>query len=279
MGIVGVVRDMRQIKKLIGELSDFREATLYMLNDLEKTRLELEREEKKLELIVTEIGAYLCLIDNNMRIAWANKPFEDRFGKINSFIEPNCHNIFGCGEVPPEDCTASRVFKTGKIQETKRLVIGKDNEKGYYHFIASPIKDTQGNVIQVLELMQDITRMWQMEHQKEIIYNINKIITSGLMPEMFKAISNELKRIIDFDRISIALVNEKTQRFEVLAVDQPADYTAINEGDWFPKEGSLLERVTFTGKPFIVRDTSKSSFWSDQMLIKEGIKIQAGVPP
>lgn len=278
LGIVGVARDMRQIKKLIGELSDFREATLYMLSDLEKTRLELEREEKKLELIVTEIGAYLCLIDNNMRIAWANKPFEDRFGKINSFLVPNCHSIFGCGEVPPEDCTANRVFKTGKIQETKRLVIGKDNEKRYYHFIGSPIKDNQGNIVQVLELIQDITKMWQMEHQKEIIYNINKIITSGLMPEMFKAISNELKRIIDFDRISIALLDEKTQGFEVLAVDKPYDYTAINEGDWFPKEGSLLEQVTFTGKPFIVKDTSKSSFWSDQMLIKEGIKSRLGFP-
>ena len=278
LGIVGVARDMRQIKKLIGELSDFREATLYMLSDLEKTRFELEREEKKLELIVTEIGAYLCLIDDNMRIAWANKPFEDRFGKINSFIAPDCHSIFGCGEEPPEDCTANRVFKTGKIQETKRLVIGKDNEKKYYHFIGSPIKDNQGNIIQVLELIQDITKMWQMEHQKEIIYNINKIITSGLMPEMFKAIRNEIKRIIDFDRISIALLDEKTQRFEVFAVDKPDGYTAINEGDWFPKEGSLLEQVTFTGKPFIVRDTSKSSFWSDQMLIEEGIKSRLGFP-
>lgn len=278
LGIVGVARDMRQTKKLIGELSDFREATLYMLNDLEKTRFELEREEKKLELIVTEIGAYLCLIDSNMRITWANKPFEGRFGKINSFIVPSCHSILGCGETPSEDCTASRVFKTGKIEETKRLVIGKNNEKRHYHFIGSPIKDSQGNIIQVLELIQDITRIWQMEQQKEIIYNINKIITSGLMPEMFKAISNELKRIVAFDRISIALLDEKTQRLEVLAVDKSDDYTAINEGDWFPKEGSLLEQVTFIGKPFIVRDTSKSAFWSDQMLLKEGIKSRLSFP-
>ena len=46
LGIVGVARDMRQIKKLIGELSDFREATLYMLSDLEKTRFELERKRR-----------------------------------------------------------------------------------------------------------------------------------------------------------------------------------------------------------------------------------------
>lgn len=249
-----------------------------MLSDLEKTRFELEREEKKLELIVTEVGAYLCLIDENMKITWANKPFEDQFGKINNFTIPDYHSIFGCGEESPDDCTASRVFKTGKIQETKKLVVGKDNEKKYYHFIGSPIKDNQGNIIQVLELIQDITKMWHMEHQKEIIYNINKIITSGLMPEMFKAIRNEIKRIIDFDRISIALLDKRTQRFEVFAVDKPDGYTAINEGDWFPKEGSLLEQVTFTGRPFIVRDTSKSAFWSDQMLINEGIKSRLGFP-
>lgn len=278
VGIVGVARDMRQTKKLISELSDFREATLYMLSDLEKTRTELEREEKKLEAIVTGVDAYLCLIDGDMKITWGNKPFEKQFGRINGFKEVTCNNIFGCGDLPPEDCTAKRVFKSGKTQETKRLVIGKDNEKKYYHFIGSPIKDGKGNITHVLELIQDITKMWQMEHQKEIIYNINKIITSGLMSDMFKAISNELKRIIEFDRISIALLDEKTQKFEVVAIDKSYESTAINEGDWFPKEGSLLEQVTFNGKPFIVRDTSKSNFWSDQVLLKEGVKSRLGFP-
>lgn len=278
VGIVGVARDMRQTKKLINELSDFREGTLYMLNDLEETRAELEREEKKLEVIVTGIGAYLCLIDRDMKITWGNKPFEKQFGKVNGFKENACNKIFGCGDVPPEGCATKRVFKSGKIEETKRLVSGKDNEKKYYHFIGSPIKDDQGNITHVLELVQDITKMWQMEHQKEIVYNINKIIASGLMSDMFKSISNELKRIIEFDRISIALLDEKTQNFEVVAIDKSYDCTTINEGDWFPTEGSLLEQVTFTGRPFIVRDTSKSTFWSDQLLLKEGVKSRLGFP-
>jgi len=278
IGIVGVARDMRQTKKLISELSDFREATLYMLNDLEKTRVELESEQKKLELIVTGVGAYLCLIDKDMKITWGNKPFEKQFGKVNGFKENACNKIFGCGDVPPEDCATKRVFKSGKIEETKRLVIGKDNEKKYYHFIGSPIKDDHGNITHVLELVQDITKIWQMEHQKEIVYNINKIITSGLMSDMFKSISNELKRIIEFDRISIALLDEKTQNFEVVAIDKSYDCTTINEGDWFPTEGSLLEQVSFTGRPFIVRDTSKSTFWSDQLLLKEGVKSRLGFP-
>ncbi|KHE92253.1 MAG: PAS domain S-box protein [Candidatus Scalindua rubra] len=276
--VVGVARDMRQTKKLISELSDFKEATIYMLGDLEKARVELEREEKKLEMIVTGVGAYLCLIDREMQITWGNKPFETQFGMINCFKNDACNKIFGCGNAPPEDCTTKRVFKSGKIEETKRLVIGKKNEKKYYHFIGSPIKNDQGEITHVLELVQDITKMWQMEHQKEIVYNINKIITSGLMSDMFRSISNELKRIIEFDRISISFFDEKTERFEVLAVDKSYDYTSINEGDWFPREGSLLEQVTFTGSPFIVKDTSKSTFWSDQTLLKEGVKSRLGFP-
>lgn len=134
VGVVGVARDMRHTKKLISELSDFREATLYMLNDLEKTRVELEREEKKLDMIVTGVGAYLCLIDRDMKITWGNKPFEKQFGRVNGFKEDACNKIFGCGDVPPEDCTTKRVFKSGKIEETKRLVIGKDNEKKILSF-------------------------------------------------------------------------------------------------------------------------------------------------
>ncbi|GAX59154.1 signal transduction histidine kinase [Candidatus Scalindua japonica] len=276
--IVGVARDMRQTKKLISELSDFKEATLYMLGDLEKARIELEKEEKKLDMIVTGVGAYLCLIDREMKITWGNKPFELQFGIVNDLQKDACNKIFGCGNVPPEDCTTKRVFKSGKIEETKRLVVDRDNEKKYYHFLGSPIKDDQGNITHVLELVQDITKMWQMEHQKEIIYNINRIITSGLMSDVFTSISNELKRIIEFDRISISLLDEKTEKFEVVAVDKSYDSTAINEGDWFPREGSLLDQVTFTGSPFIVKDTSRSTFWSDHLLLKEGVKSRLGFP-
>ncbi|MCF6152173.1 putative histidine kinase [Candidatus Kuenenia stuttgartiensis] len=279
INVVGVARDMRHTKKLINELSDFREATLYMLNDLEKARAELEREEKKLDMIVTGIGAYLCLIDREMKITWGNKPFVEQFGMVYGFKNDACNKIFGCGNASTEDCTAKRVFMSGKREEIKKLVIGRDNEKKYYHFIGSPIKDVQGNITHVLELVQDITKMWEMEHQKEIIYNINKIVSSDLMSDMlFRSISNELKRVMEFDRVSIALIDEKKQNVEVAAMDKSYDYTAISENDWLRKEGSLLEQVTFTGRPFIVRDTSKSAFEPDRLLLKEGIMSRLSFP-
>ncbi|OHB68930.1 MAG: hypothetical protein A2W17_06120 [Planctomycetes bacterium RBG_16_41_13] len=250
-----------------------------MLNDLEKARAELEREEKKLDMIVTGIGAYLCLIDREMKITWGNKPFVNQFGMVDGFKDIACNKIFGCGNDFPEDCTAKRVFMSGRREETKKLVIGGDNEKKYYHFIGSPIKDVQGNITHVLELVQDITKMWEMEHQKEIIYNINKIVSSDLMSDMlFRSISNELKRVIEFDRVSITLIGEKTPKREVTVIDKSYDYTAINENDWFRKEESLLEQVTFTGKPFIVRDTSKSAFVPDRLLLKEGIMSRLSFP-
>jgi PAS domain S-box-containing protein len=113
---------------------------------------------------------------------------------------------------------------------------------------------------------------------KEIIYNINKIVSSGLVPDIFKALSTELRAVIDFDRISIASLDEEKRNFEIFSLTPDYDHKEVKEGDYFLMKGSLLERVFSNGRPSIVEDTRQSEFWSDYILLKEGIRSRLAFP-
>ncbi len=115
--------------------------------------------------------------------------------------------------------------------------------------------------------------------EKEIICNINKAIAASLdVREVFPTICNELKKIIQFDRACLIVSNEQGQWFQVFALTMKYGFSEINEGESFPLSGSLLEEVIKTGKPVIVNDTEKEFFWTDRVLLREGIHARLGFP-
>jgi len=115
--------------------------------------------------------------------------------------------------------------------------------------------------------------------EKEIINNINKVIATSLdIREVFPNICDELKKVITFDRACLIISNEQGQWFQVFALSKTYNFSEINEGGSFPLSGSLLEEVVKTGEPVIVNNTGKGRFWTDNVLLKEGIHSRLGFP-
>lgn len=115
--------------------------------------------------------------------------------------------------------------------------------------------------------------------EKEIISNINKTIAASLdIRESFSDICNELKKIIPFDRACLITSNEQGQWFQVFALTKTYNFSEINEGEFFPISGSLLEEIIKTGEPVIVNNTQTGRFWTDRVLHKERIHARLGFP-
>jgi len=115
--------------------------------------------------------------------------------------------------------------------------------------------------------------------EEEIISNINKTIATSLdIREVFPTLCNELKKVISFDRACLIISNEQGQWFQVFALTKTYNFSEINEGGSFPLSGSLLEEVVKTGKPVIANNTGKGRFWTDNVLLKEGIHSRLGFP-
>ncbi len=111
-----------------------------------------------------------------------------------------------------------------------------------------------------------------------IINNINRLIASSLLPDVFRAISSELKHLMGFDQMNIILLSEKDEGFELLEFTRDYESSRFKEGSYFRKEGSLWAEVVRTRKPIILKDTKKDEYWLGSTLLKEGIRSRLAFP-
>lgn len=128
--------------------------------------LELIEEKKKLDNIVSEIGADLLVINKYNQICWANKRLTENHPLGKNIINQTCFDAYCHHNSVPEDCPSVKVFDTGRINQIERVVFNNHRKK-FCNVISSPIFDKDGNVVQVLELIQDITGKKQEEERQK----------------------------------------------------------------------------------------------------------------
>ncbi|MEK7700294.1 MAG: ATP-binding protein, partial [Planctomycetota bacterium] len=140
-------------------------------------------------------------------------------------------------------------------------------------------RDVRNNIIGYEGIIIDLTERKKIEQEKDILNNINKILASRLdIREVYKSLGSELNKVIDFDRMSITLLDEKREEFSIFAVSKEYGGSRLEEGLHYPKYGTLAGKVVEDGMVYMVSDTSQGAFSTDNILLKEGIKSRLSVP-
>ncbi|MFN3467491.1 MAG: PAS domain S-box protein, partial [Candidatus Brocadiales bacterium] len=276
MGAVTIARDMRETAHLIAELKEARE-------DLElkvqtRTR-ELEEQRRKFEDVVNTLYDGLVVLDKDRSIAYWNRKMEEVSGvSRQQVLGKNILEVYPQVMGQEVGGLISSAASGGLSSAENIPYVTLRGREGYTSSRFFPLRDGSNNTIGIVGVITDTTEQKRLESEKEIVYNINRVVSSSFLTDVFKAVSAELKNVISFDRISIALMGQDGKRFEVFALNTDYKGTEIKEGYSFLRDRSLLERVYTTGRPYIVEDTMKKEFWSDEVLIKEGIRSRLGYP-
>jgi|GEM_PF-2508794 len=156
----------------------------------------------------------------------------------------------------------------GINEATKRIASGDFSQR-------VPVTSTD----ELGQLAQSFNTMANSLEEKEFVHNFNRIIASSLLTDVFGAVSNEIKKVVDFDRISITRVHEKEQAFFVtFALTRGYTSNELRAGSMSRKVGSMMGDMLATGKPVVVEDTENGRYWSDKILLKEGIRSRLGYP-
>lgn len=156
----------------------------------------------------------------------------------------------------------------GINEATKRIAAGDFSQR-------VPVTSTD----ELGQLAQSFNTMANSLEEKEFVHNFNRIIASSLLTDVFGAVSNEIKKVVDFDRISITRVHEKEQAFFVtFALTRGYTSNELRAGSMSRKVGSMMGDMLATGKPVVVEDTENGRYWSDKILLKEGIRSRLGYP-
>ncbi|MBI5632710.1 MAG: GAF domain-containing protein [Nitrospirae bacterium] len=131
-----------------------------------------------------------------------------------------------------------------------------------------------------LAVVQDvlIDQLHEKMKQIELINELSGIVNSSLsIGTIFRIMVSEIRKLIDYDRASLLLFDEKEDNLLIFALDTEMQ-TIMSKGVRAPIEGTSAGWVVRNNKPWINRDLSSAEFVLDKKLLREGISSTISIP-
>ena len=277
IGFVTITRDITKQKLLELELQDY---TVRLEKIVEERTRKLRISEEKYRRLFETSKDVVFFCDPECHFIDINQAGIDLFGfeSKKEILKLNLaqHLFFN----PDEGKTIKEmVYRNGFIKDYEVELKKKDGIKVPCLMTSNLRRDERNNVVGYEGIIIDLTERKRIEQEKDIVNNINKILASKLdIREVFKSLTAELNKVIDFDRMSVALLDDKREEFLVFAVSKDYDRSGLEEGMHYSKYGTLAGKVVDDGEVYMVNDTSRGAFSTDPILYKEGIKSRMALP-
>ncbi|VAX32598.1 hypothetical protein MNBD_NITROSPIRAE02-856 [hydrothermal vent metagenome] len=266
VGKIGIIKDFREQAKLVKKLKESRDY---------------------LETIMNSIEDSILIINNDYRILKANIAALTRYG--NNITEKKCHEITHNSSRPcwmeGEDCPIQGVFTNGGTWRAIHEHYDEGGNKSYVEVIASPIKNSEGKVVEALEIMRDVTE--RVRHMDEInrrnrelilLNSIASIINQSIKAEeIFSSVLERLMEALDMDGGCVFLIDDKSRTLKCSChrgVREQCTSTAISIklGDDIPG------RVAVTGEVMTSSNLSSDNRISNSLFKDTNIKGYCCIP-
>ncbi len=145
-------------------IASWRRVSLRAEQERERAKAVLEESEARFRGVVENIGMGIVVIGPDMRVLFMNRQMKSWFPLAEASAAPLCYRSLN---EPPRDevcsyCPTAPAFKDGQVHETITDTAAGDTTV-HYRVIASPIKDAEGRVVAVVEILEDVTERLQAE--------------------------------------------------------------------------------------------------------------------
>ncbi|GAW92229.1 diguanylate cyclase [Calderihabitans maritimus] len=149
-------------------------------------------------------------------------------------------------------------------------------ELDYYKSMLEEISEILAAALRNTIIYEDITVK---AATLAVINKISNVINSSLnLQDVYSTFAQELKRLIAFDRVSLALLDETGEQFYVYALE-PAQDTKLGPNVKLPRRGSAPGWVYEHKKPIVVGDLrAEKRFVEDEILLEEGYRSALRFP-
>ena len=128
----------------------------------------LRESEEKYKGLVENIEIGISLISPQMEILSLNRKMQEWFPRIDTSKRPLCYESYS--DPPKEEicpyCPAVKTFEDGQVHEAVSETPAGDEIKNY-RIVSSPIKDVAGNVVAVIEMVEDVTEKLRLEKERD----------------------------------------------------------------------------------------------------------------
>ena len=116
-------------------------------------------EEEKANILET-MSELVLYVDTDMKILWANRAAADSVSlTADALIGKYCYKEWFQTSEPCPHCPAKKIFETGQPQEGETY----SPDGRVWHFRGYPVKDENGKIIGIVEVVEEITKRKQAE--------------------------------------------------------------------------------------------------------------------
>ncbi|MBE9536837.1 MAG: PAS domain S-box protein [Proteobacteria bacterium] len=124
-------------------------------SSLKQSESEYKRLYQQFTTLLDAIPDALLLLTPDLKVQWSNAQASNTFGKKDSNMTGRpCYDICRKGDLPDEEkCPSKRSFKTGHMENAEVFTL----DGRHLDVRAFPIKNSRGEVINVIEVAADIT--------------------------------------------------------------------------------------------------------------------------
>lgn len=107
-----------------------------------------------------EVPCYISVQDRQFRLTATNRMFKKDFGDE---IGSHCYEIYKHRTSQCPDCPVAATFEDGENHQTEEIVTSKSGKQYNTLTWTAPVKDSRGNITQVIEMSTNITQIRQLQ--------------------------------------------------------------------------------------------------------------------
>ena len=130
------------------------------MSELTRLREELRVAQEKYQDLFEQTPCYIAVRDRDYRIVANNRRFAQDFGEGAGRF---CYEAFKHRADPCPDCSSIQTFEDGQSHPHESVVATRDGRKLHVLSWSAPIRDAQGQVVEVMEMSTDITQIRQLQ--------------------------------------------------------------------------------------------------------------------
>lgn len=187
----------------LAALEENRSALLFMLEDLERERHQIELSHREWITAFDAMRDAVLLHDRDFRILRANRAYADLAGKtFREIIGQPYWTVFPKGEGPLSSCLELMTGTAASVEEEITLETGQ-----IFSSRAFPVRDDEGSHLYSIHILEDVTERRQMERAirnnekrfRSLVENASDVITVVDRDGRLLYLSPSVKRLLGWE--------------------------------------------------------------------------------
>ncbi|MBD3170469.1 MAG: PAS domain-containing protein [candidate division Zixibacteria bacterium] len=234
-----ILNDEGQVTEVVEMSTDITE-----IKSLQK---QLKDSRQRYQQLFEEVPCFVSIQDKDLRIVEANRLFREAFG---THFGSKCYKVYKHREEECYPCIVRQTFKDGETHHHEEVVTSKDNKRMNVIVSTMPLRNSNGEIENVIEMSTDITQIRQLQSKLESTGLLISSISHGLKGLLngldggFYLVNSGLKKD-NQDRVKQGweIAQRNVERIRSMVLDI-LYYAKDREPDWMPvSPGELLDEV------------------------------------